>query len=282
LNSCILRRRRTRNALRFTLGIYLGVLVLLGVLQTKLIYFPVKADEPILVKSARRLNLVPWRNGQGEIMGWRRPEADSRAASRLLVFHGNAGYALMRNHFRIGFERLEHGRLWEVVLFEYPGYGARKGKPSEAAINAGAEEALEQLEVEDNRPIYAVGESLGSGPASYLAGKFPGKVSGLFLITPFSSLPDVASYHYPILPVRLLMRDRFDNVAALSHYDGPVAMLLAGRDRIVPPGLGRKLFENYCGPKIIRTLEESDHNQIDFSPRAGWWQLVSSFLLAEL
>ncbi len=252
----------------------------MAVLQRKLIFFATKADESTLLESAERLRLAPWRNSDGEIIGWRVPRVSSLAANRLLVFHGNAGYAVMRNHFRIGFERLGNGRLWDVVLFEYPGYGARGGDPSEETINSAATEALEQLTIEDDRPVFVVGESLGSGPASYLAGKFPGKVCGLFLITPFSSLTDVAAYHYPFLPVRLIMLDRFDNVAALSNYESPLAVLLAGRDRIVPARLGLRLFKSYVGPKIMVTLEESGHNQIDFGPDAGWWRTVSNFLLA--
>ncbi len=273
-------RRRTWNRLRVALSLYLVFLILTAVLQRKLIFLASKTDESTLLESAERLRLKPWRNGDGEIIGWRAQHVDFVPSNRLLVFHGNAGYALMRNHFRIGFERVEGGRLWDVVLFEYPGYGARQGNPSEATISSAAAEALEQLIVEDDRPVYLAGESLGSGPACHLAGRFPGKVRGLFLITPFPSLTDVAAYHYPFLPVRLIMLDRFDNVAALSNYHGPLAVLLAGHDRIVPARLGRRLFDSYEGPKIMKTLEEAGHNQIDFAPGAEWWRTLSDFLLA--
>jgi len=253
---------------------------MLAVLQRKFVFFPTRADEASMLESAKRLKLVPWRNSEGEIIGWRAACDDCLPANRLLVFHGNAGSAIMRNYFRAGFERLGNGRVWDVVLFEYPGYGARGGYPSEATINAAAREAFERLVSEDDRRIYVAGESIGSGPASHLAGAYPRKVSGVYLITPFSSLTDVAAYHYPFLPVGLIMQDRFDNTEALANYHGPLAVLLAGRDRIVPANLGRRLFESYHGPKYVETLEGADHNEIDFSPHAKWWRSVSSFLLA--
>ena len=59
------------------------------------------------------------------------------------------------------------------------------------------------------RPVYLVGESLGSGVASYLAGTYSNQIAGLILISPFSSLTDVAQHHFPLLPVRWFLVDRF-------------------------------------------------------------------------
>jgi hypothetical protein len=114
--------------------------------------------------------------------------------------------------------------------------------------------------------------------ASYLAGAFPEQVAGLLLVTPFTSLVDVAAHHYPFLPVRTLLSERYDSVEALSHYKGPVAFLLAGRDEVVPTILGRQLYDSYSGPKWLRVEARAGHNSIPFDPRAAWWGEISKFL----
>jgi pimeloyl-ACP methyl ester carboxylesterase len=196
-----------------------------------------------------------------------------------MVLHGNAGYALHRVYYARGFAALDEG--WQVFLFEYPGYGARDGSPSEEAIKRAALAALQRLLDEDDaRPVYLVGESLGSGVAAYLAAEYSAQVAGLLLVTPFTSLVDVAAHHYPVLPVRLFLRERYDNREALARYGGPVAFLLAGRDEIVPTRLGRELYDRYRGPKWLRVDENAGHNSLDFRPGASWWRELSSFLLS--
>ena len=139
--------------------------------------------------------------------------------------------------------------------------------------------ALAQLEREDDRPIFVLGESLGSGVACGLAGEFPERVRGVVLITPFTRLSDVGALQYPFLPVRLILRDRYDNVAALAHYRGPLAVVVAGRDEIVPAELGRRLFERHAGPKRLWEQAEAGHNSLDHRAGAAWWSDVSDFML---
>ena len=248
---------------------------MLATLQRQLIYFPSKAGEQDLLQQAARIGVEVWRNEHGSAIGWK-PASERNALKRMLVFHGNAGYALHREYFVAGFQAL--GEEWEVFLFEYPGYGAKKGRPSEATLKAGATHALESLLKADTRPIYVIGESLGSGVASYLAGAFPEQVAGLLLVTPFSSLVDVAAHHYPFLPVRTLLSERYDSVEALSRYRGPVAFLLAGRDEVIPTILSRRLYESYSGPKWLRVETGAGHNSISYDPGAAWWGEVSKFL----
>ena len=244
-------------------------------LQRQLIYFPSKAGEQDLLQQAASIGLEVWRNERGSAIGWKTTR-ERNALKRMLVFHGNAGFALHREYFVAGFQAL--GEEWEVFLFEYPGYGAKKGRPSEVTLKAGATHALESLLKADSRPVYVIGESLGSGVASYLAGAFPEQVAGLLLVTPFSSLVDVAAHHYPFLPVRTLLKERYDSVEALSRYKGPVAFLLAGRDEVIPTILSRRLYESYSGPKWLRIEAGAGHNSIPYDPGAAWWGEVSKFL----
>jgi pimeloyl-ACP methyl ester carboxylesterase len=253
----------------------IGAFIMLTALQRHLIYFPNTAQAQALEKMAARSGLQPWRDSAGKTIGWRTPEGPG-ARYRMLVFHGNAGYALDRVYFVNGLRQLVD--QWDVFLFEYPGYGAREGAPSEDSFKATATQALEVLLADDSSPVFIAGESLGSGVASYLASTFQDQVAGLLLVTPFSSLTDVAAHHYPFLPVRMLLSERYNSTEALVRYRGPVAFLLAGRDEVVPRELGQQLYDSYSGPKWLYIEEHAGHNTLNYSPGAPWWGEVASFL----
>lgn len=260
---------------------YIVVCGLVGVFQRRIMYFPFYKTEAGMLAKAEDLHCQPWRDKNGTIIGWRSSRPGSPAANRLIVFHGNAGYALMRTHYIQGFGHMEQGGLWDVYLFEYPGFGARSGKLGQQSFIEAGEQAIEELQAEDSRPIYLLGESLGSGLASALAQKRPNDVKGLFLFTPYARMSDVAAHRFGFLPVRLMLRDRWDNVTALKDYHGPVAVLIAGDDEVVTAPQGQLLFNSYAGPKRLWTEPGATHNTVDFSPFALWWQEVSDFLLTD-
>jgi pimeloyl-ACP methyl ester carboxylesterase len=273
-----------RRALRLAALLLLPYLVLMGLLagcQRHLIYFPQTATETAQRTRAAATGLAPWVDAEGRTIGWRGtvPPGRTRPAARLLVVHGNAGSAVNRGYFVQGFESVGDGTGWEVSILEYPGFGARPGKPDETTLMDAAREAVLQLQREDERPIHVLGESLGSGVACGLAAAFPDVVRGLVLITPFTRLPDVGAHHYPWLPVRLIMRDRYDNVAALQRYRGPVAIVVAGRDEVVPAELGRRLLDAYTGPKRLWEQPAAGHNSLNYRPDAPWWKEVSEFII---
>ena len=247
-------------------------------LQRQLVYFPQVEAEENLLRVASRVGLLDWRDEQDALIGWySRPAADK--PRRVVVFHGNAGYALQREYYVSGFRA--QGRDWEVYLFEYPGYGARPGEPSESDIKQAAAAAVGLLLADRSGPLYLVGESLGSGVATYLAARFSDAIDGMLLVTPFTSLADVAAHHYRFLPVRALLSERYDSVEFLSQYSGPVAFLLAGNDEIVPPALGRQLYDGYQGPRWLHVEPGAGHNTLSFSPAAGWWREMSRFLTGD-
>lgn len=262
------------------IGGYLMVLLLATVFQRHLIYFPSRAPEEEMLELARSAGCRPWRNESGEIIGWRNVDSRREARGRILILHGNAGVALNRTHYLEALELVDAGRSWEVILFEYPGFGARSGHPGEKALRAAGAEAIDQLMREDSRPVYLLGESIGSGPACALASDFDA-IAGVVLVTPFSSLVDVAVRQYRWLPVRRLLRDRYDNIKALAGYQRPVVMIIAGHDEMTPPELGRRLHASLSGPSLFIEQPEARHNTIDLSPTAPWWKEASEFLLGD-
>jgi pimeloyl-ACP methyl ester carboxylesterase len=159
-------------------------------------------------------------------------------------------------------------------VVEYPGYADRPGVPSEQTLYQAAGEAV-QLLATNGPPVYVVGESLGTGVAAYVAGHYPEQVAGVALLAPYTSLADVAQAHVFLLPVRWLICDRFPAEEHLCQYHGPVAVLVAGRDRVVPARLGRRLYAGYNGPKRLWQFPQADHETVMVQPAAIWEEIIA-------
>ena len=270
-----MKKKLLRAAFRLA-AIYAILLAVLFALQDRLIYFPRTDSEPRLLLEARAAGLEPWRDARGQLIGWRRSAPTARC--RAVLFHGNAGCAIDRAPFAEALGALADGQTWEVRIFEYPGYGARPGAPARKTIEDSARAALSELLTADSRPLFLLGESIGSGPACSLAAESGERIAGVGLVAPMSSLADTAAHHYPFVPVRWLLRGQFDNTAALRAYRGRVAFILAGEDEIVTTADGLHLHDGYGGPKFLKVLPGVGHNEIDQSPDAPWWSEMSDFL----
>ncbi|MFO7781262.1 MAG: alpha/beta fold hydrolase [Spirochaetia bacterium] len=273
----------------------LAASLLLTSCQDAFVYHPSTAEEEELLEEASRKGMEPWPEAGEDRIGWYAPPAESGAGGgggaqtgdagsppphRVIVFHGNGGQSVRRDHFVEGFQSPTTVGTWEVYILEYPGYGSRPGDPSEEALVSAAGEAVERLLAEDSsRPVYVVGESLGTGVASQVAAAYPEAVPAILLITPFTSIVDVGAARFPGFLVRAILKDRYDSEAALSRYDGRVGILLAGEDSVVPTHLGRRLYEGYDGPKQLWIQESAGHNTLDYSPQSPWWRELTAFLL---
>jgi len=261
---------------RVLLLAYVVLLLFVAGCQNRILYQPRRGPEEDFIASARRKNIEPWRDASGRLIGWYRP--NPRAANRLIVFHGNAGSALDRDYYIHAFQSLAGGAEWEVRIFEYPGYGPRPGAPGRSAFIPAGRAALQELLATDSRPLFLLGESIGSGTACALAAEMPDRIAGLALVVPIARLQEVAQEKFPWLPVGMILRDKFDNIASLHAYREGVAVVIAGSDEIVGAAQGRKLHENYAGPKLLAVLEGAGHNSFDVRPDAPWFGQVSRFL----
>jgi pimeloyl-ACP methyl ester carboxylesterase len=268
---------------------YLLVCLGCAAFQRRLIYFPPiftsqKADE-----IGRTQGLERWTDSSGKQIGWKRISPVRPATGKVLITHGNACAAVQCGHYA---DVLQQAAALDVFIVEYPGYADRPGSPSERTLNESSEEAFQLLvkkntlvstkgegrrggTTETSVPVYLVGESLGTGVAAYLAGRHPESVAGVALLAPYNRLADVAQYHMPIIPVRLLLRDRFPAEDHLRNYHGPIAMLLAGADRVVPEKFGRKLYDHYDGPKKVWSFPEGDHGTVMLQPSPVWKEIAA-------
>ena len=161
-----------------------------------------------------------------------------------------------------------------VYLLPYRGYGPNDGSPSEAALFSDALALFDQVKSQQpEAQITVIGRSLGTGVASYVASQRP--VSRVALITPFDSMVDVAQAHYPWLPVSWLVQDRYESVRHLESYAGPVLLIRAGKDRVIPPANTDRLIAALRRPPQVLELKDADHNSVGEHP--AYAQVLSTF-----
>jgi uncharacterized protein len=256
-----------------------GFLAFVFFSQRSMIYFPSREDSAALERTAAAQGFQPWRDPQGHTIGYRDPAdpADSRPPLAVLLFHGNAGHALHRAAYSSILRDAAPDRAVSIHILEYPGYGARPGKPTQASLLAAANDALALIP--SNSPVLLLGESLGTGVACATAAENPRRVAGLLLVTPFDSLANVARHHYPLLPVGWILRDTYPSAEWLPAYPGPAAFLLAKNDTIVPARLGHALHALHPGPKFLLEDPLADHNDLISALPPAAWQKTLAFLL---
>jgi len=257
---------------------YVAICTYLYFNQEGLLFFPQHATTVELDALAREDGFEAWTNSAGARIGWRSTAGDPTHV--LLIFHGNGGFALGRNYKPMRRHIATNGRGPALYLLEYPGYGARAGKPSSRAMTAAAIEAFDTLAANPHLRIEIMGQSLGSGVACAVASVRPDRVAGIVLVTPYDSLASGASTHYPWLPVRWLMRHQFDSDKNLAHYHGPIAFLVAGRDGTIPPRLAERLCAGYAGPKRLWLAPNAGHN--DFDQLMANWPEVNAWLMDQI
>ena len=193
--------------------------------------------------------LRPW-VVRGVTIGYAREV--SNPSSVWLMAHGNAGQACHRDYILRCVAQDS-----AVYVVEYPGYGPRSGRPNEASLNRAVREAYDELVARYPRMgIGVIGESLGSGPACTLA-RAPVKPAKMVLIVPFDTLLSVASDHMPYLPTSLMLKDRWDNIASLKEYRGPIFVYAAQWDRTIGPEHGKRLAS---AVRATFHLLQSGHN----------------------
>jgi fermentation-respiration switch protein FrsA (DUF1100 family) len=157
--------------------------------------------------------------------------------------------------------RLMRDRLDAAVLvWDYRGYGKSAGTPSEAGVIADGLAAQRWLAERTGRTpaeIVVIGRSLGGGVATAIAVEQGAAL--LVLQSTFTSLPDAAATHYPWLPVRWLMQNRFDSLARIRRFTGPVLVSHGTRDEVVPFEQGKRLYDAAPGRKRFVEIPKGMH-----------------------
>jgi fermentation-respiration switch protein FrsA (DUF1100 family) len=246
--------------MRFALVFVLVLLALLLVIwaqQRRLIYFPFgRVPDPGTAGLAGAVPVTfPTSDGL-TLQGWFLTRTDAPRFT-VIVFNGNAG----NRAFRAPLADALAGRDLAVLLFDYRGFGGNPGTPTEAGLKRDARAArsyaIGRREVDATRLVY-FGESLGSAIAVELATEFA--PAALVLRSPFTSLTDVGQHHYPFLPVRWLLRDRYPTIDRIADARAPLLVIAGDADGIVPFDQSRRLYEAARHPKSLLVVRRADHN----------------------
>lgn len=192
----------------------------------------------------------------------------------ILFCHGNgehvADLAALLYKYR-------HDYQATVFAFDYRGYGRSGGRPEEQGILADGRAAQRWFANHFNikmSDIVIVGRSIGGAVAVDLASKNGAR--GLVLERTFSSLPEVASRHFPWLPVKLLMKNRFNSAEKIIAYHGPLLQTHGTADEVVPYDLGKKLFDLAASEdKQFVVVQDGTHNE---PHPQKYWDAFASFL----
>jgi hypothetical protein len=252
---------RLRALVRVLLAVTLAMGVLMGLLwtlQRQLIYYPDPTQVPSAADVIAGARDVTLHTDDGlELRAWFVPAPQKSAIDMAVLFApGNGGNRLGRADFAVQLRR----RGFAVLLMDYRGYGGNPGAPSEDGLAAdalAAAQALEELGYPPERTIY-FGESLGTGVVATLQAKRP--PAGMVLRSPFTELADVGAHHYPWLPVRLLLRDRFPVLELVEHSEVPLTVVYGDRDVVVPTELSARVADGAASLVEELVLEGADHN----------------------
>jgi uncharacterized protein len=271
-------------------GVWVAVVALAWGFQRQLIYLPDRAApsgtpadvEEVRLTTSDDLQLTAWF-----------VRADRDPASVVLVTPGNAGNRALRLPLARGLAARGH----DVLLLEYRGYGGNPGRPHEPGLVRDAVAAWEHLadrpDVDADR-LVLLGESIGTGVAAAVAAQLTGSgdpvapgedapaaaaavaPAAVVLRSPFPTLADVAAGHYPFLPVRLLLRERFPVTEHLRQTEAPILVVAGGADTIVPTARSQEVAAAVDAHYV--ELAGVDHNDAALLDGAAYLDAVDGFV----
>jgi fermentation-respiration switch protein FrsA (DUF1100 family) len=255
--------------------VYLVLVVLVYFLQRKLLYFPTRSAVPAPEGDQfKGLETVALNTSDGlRIFAWYWPGA---RPVTLVIFHGNAGNRLHRLEWMEDLHALGVG----VFILDYRGYGGSEGSPSEAGLYRDAEAAAAWLQERGASNLVYFGESLGTGVAVELALRRP--PAALILQSAFTSAVDVGAKAYSFLPVRLLMKDRYENMRKLSTIRAPVLVIHGEKDEMISSAAGRVLYEVAGGPKEWLLVPGAGHNDLTWVGGRFYLEAIDRFVRTHL
>ena len=239
-----------------TIFVFFYILILLStyIFQRNLLYHPSENNysgdkitvpiEKIKIKTKDNIDLIAWYH-----------QKNLNKYKTILFLHGNAGSLENRIHKINQFKDMNINFL----IVAWRGFSGNKGQPTEEGLYEDARSSVRWLKNkginEKNLIIY--GESLGTGVAVEIAQN--ANFAGIILESPFTSMIDAGKDKYPFLPVRFLLKDKYESDKKIKNIKSPVLVMHGKVDNIVPFHMGRKIYELANNPKYSYFSEYDDH-----------------------
>ena len=233
---------------------YLLLLIFIYYYQRNLLYHPSENNyqndkaqfnyEEVFIKVDDKIKLKSW------II-----EKDLKKFKTLVFFHGNAGDLSNRIYKLNELNKLEIN----ILIISWRGFSGNEGFPTEQNLYKDAEAAIKWLnskEIQSNK-IILYGESLGTGVAIEIGKK--NIFNSIILESPFTSMENAAKIYYPYLPVKLLLKDKYDSINKIKIIKTPILIMHGMKDDIVPFSMGKELFEKANNPKYSYFTSDDDH-----------------------
>jgi fermentation-respiration switch protein FrsA (DUF1100 family) len=223
--------------------------------QQRLLYFPdmrrtPPAEAELADVAEREIEMA---DGTRVLTWW---GAASPGRPTLLYFHGNGGSFVTRSE-RIR-KYMAHG--YGIVMMTYRGFGGSTGIPSEKANVSDALAVYDAVRTSGipAANIVLYGESLCTGVAIQVAAQR--EVAGVILDAPYTSIVDLATLHYPYLPARWLMTDRYETLSFAARVTAPVLIVHGEADDVIPVQMSRRVAEALKGPVKVATFPGAGHS----------------------
>lgn len=229
---------------------YVGLCALLFASQRSMMYFPTAETAH---SGAVRMSV----DSSGESLKlWHIPGGGTRA---IIYFGGNAedvggnitGFSAVFSDY-------------SIYLVNYRGYGGSSGRPTESALFTDALAVFDEISPRHSE-ISVIGRSLGSGVAVFLASVRD--VERLVLVSPFDSAVNVAKKFYPVFPVSLLLRDKYDSISRVDDVEARTLILIAEHDEVIPRERSTALADAFPAEQVsVKVIDGVTHNTLDYSP----------------
>ena len=233
---------------------YLFILIFTYIFQRNLLYHPGENNyfgdqlhvsiKKVKIKTQDSIELIAWYH-----------KKDITKYKTILFLHGNAGSLENRIH------KINHFRDMNInfLIVAWRGFSGNEGKPTEKGLYEDARSAVRWLNAEgiDEKNIVIYGESLGTGVTTEIAQNR--NFAGIVLESPFTSMIDAGKDKYPYLPVRLLLKDKYESKKKIKNIKSPILIMHGKVDNIVPFHMGKKMYELANEPKYSYFSDYDDH-----------------------
>jgi pimeloyl-ACP methyl ester carboxylesterase len=265
--------------LRVTLGVAICLPVFLSItfylLQERIVFQPAPISGQRLdwirenFQHIEEINLMA--PDGVNLHGWLAKDTGQIKSSLLIYFGGNGeevSGTLVDTH---GFKG------WSLLTVNYRGYGLSEGVPSEEKLFKDAffiYDSLAGREDIDALKVVAMGKSLGTGVAVYLATQRP--LTGVILVSPYDSVAGIVKEKYPFVPVNYLLRHPFDSIKLVPSVNVPMLALVATEDKLVPPWRSQRLVDAWGGKSELKLVEGKNHATIH--SHEVYWESIGEFL----